>query len=50
MTTFASILVVLWILGCVSSVTMGGYLHLLLVIPIAVVLPRLVLGRKVTAV
>jgi len=49
-TAFASVLVVLWILGCVSSVTMSGYLHLLLVIPIAVVLPRLVLGRKIPAV
>ena len=47
MLTIASILVVLWILGSVSSLTMSGYLHLLLVLPAIVVLPRLVWGRKV---
>ena len=47
MSSLASILVVLWILGSVSSLTMGGYLHWLLLVPVSVVLPRLVLGRKV---
>ncbi len=48
MSALASILVVLWILGSVSSLTMSGYLHLLLLLPMGVVLPRLVLGRKVS--
>ena len=45
--TIASILVVLWILCSVSSLTMSGYLNLLLVLPAIVVLPRLVWGRKI---
>jgi hypothetical protein len=44
--TIAVILVVLWILGLVSSYTMGGFVHILLVIAIVVVLLRVIQGRK----
>ena len=40
------ILVALWILGMVSSYTLGGYLHLLLIIAIAAVLIRVIQGRN----
>jgi hypothetical protein len=42
----ALILVTLWVLGAVSSYTMGGFLHLFLLIAIGMMLPRLILGRK----
>jgi len=45
--TIAVILVVLWLLGLVSSYTMGGFIHLLLVLAIVVVLVRVISGRKV---
>ena len=44
--TIAVILLVLWALGLVSSVTMGGFIHLLLVAAIVVVLVRLIQGRS----
>lgn len=40
------ILVVLWLLGMVSSYTLGGYIHLLLILAIAVVLIRVIQGRR----
>jgi uncharacterized protein DUF5670 len=40
------ILLALWILGMVSSYTLGGYLHLLLIIAIAAVLIRVIQGRN----
>ena len=43
--TIAIILVLLWLLGKVSSYTMGGFIHLLLVIAIIVVLLRVIRGR-----
>jgi hypothetical protein len=45
--TIALILLVLWALGLVSSVTMGGFIHLLLVAAIVLVLVRLIQGRRV---
>jgi len=45
--TIAVILLVLWLLGLVTSYTMGGLIHLLLVIAIVVVVVRLIQGRKV---
>lgn len=45
--TIAVILIALWLLGLVSSYTMGGFIHILLVIAIIVVLVRLIQGRKV---
>ncbi len=44
--TIAVILVILWLLGLVSSYTMGGLIHVLLVIAIVVVLLRVISGRK----
>ena len=46
--TIAAILLVLWALGLVSSYTMGGFIHLLLVIAIVVVLVRIIQGRRMT--
>lgn len=45
MTIFV-LLVVLWLLGVVSSYTLGGFIHLLLVLAIAVVLIRIIQGRR----
>jgi len=45
--TIAIILVILWLLGMVSSYTMGGFLHILLVLAIVVVLIRVIQGRRV---
>ena len=45
--TIAIILVVLWILGLVTSTTMGGFIHALLVIAVVVVLIRVIQGRRV---
>jgi hypothetical protein len=44
--TFAIILLVLWLLGLVTSYTLGGFIHILLVIAIVVVLLRIISGRK----
>jgi hypothetical protein len=45
--TIAVILLVLWLLGLVTSYTMGGFIHLLLVIAIITILVRIITGRKV---
>lgn len=45
--TLAVILLVLWLLGLVSSYTMGGFIHVLLVIAIIVIVLRVISGRKV---
>ena len=45
MTIFV-LLLVLWLLGMVSSYTMGGFIHLLLLLAIAVVLIRVIQGRN----
>jgi len=45
--TIAVILVVLWALGLVSSYTLGGFIHILLVLAIIVVLVRLIEGRRI---
>jgi hypothetical protein len=45
--TIAVILIVLWLLGLVSSYTMGGLIHILLVIAIIVVLVRVIQNRRV---
>ena len=44
--TIAVILVVLWLLGLVTSFTMGGFIHVLLVIAVVVVLVRIIRGQK----
>ncbi|HRX54828.1 MAG TPA: lmo0937 family membrane protein [Verrucomicrobiales bacterium] len=45
--TLAVILIVLWILGLVTSYTMGGFIHILIVVAVIVVLVRLVQGRRI---
>ena len=42
----AVVLILLWILGMVSSYTMGGFIHILLVIAIVVILVRIIQGRR----
>ena len=44
--TIFVILLILWLLGMVSSYTLGGYIHILLVIAIVVVIIRVIQGRK----
>ncbi|HEY5293820.1 MAG TPA: lmo0937 family membrane protein [Burkholderiales bacterium] len=44
--TIAVVLIILWLLGLVTSVTMGGFIHVLLVIAIVVVLLRVISGRS----
>ena len=45
--TVAVVLLVLWALGLVTSYTMGGFIHILLVVAIVVVLINVIQGRKV---
>jgi Family of unknown function (DUF5670) len=47
LTTIAIILVVLWLLGLVTSSTMGGFIHVLLVIAIIMLLIRVIQGRRI---
>ena len=44
--TIAVVLLVLWALGLVSSYTMGGFIHIFLIIAIVVVLVNIIQGRK----
>jgi hypothetical protein len=44
--TIAVILVVLWLLGLVSSYTMGGFVHILLVLALVVIVLRVLQGRR----
>ena len=45
--TIAVVLVILWLLGMVSSYTLGGVIHILLVLAIVVILIRVIQGRRV---
>jgi len=45
--TIAVVLVLLWLLGFVTSYTLGGFIHILLVLAVVVVLIRLIQGRRV---
>ncbi len=45
--TIAVILIILWLLGVVSAYTMGGFIHILLVIALVVIVLRVIQGRKV---
>ena len=44
--TIAVVLLILWLLGAVTSSTVGGFIHVLLVIAIVVVLPQVISGRR----
>ncbi len=46
--TIAVVLIVLWLLGLITSYTMGGFIHVLLVIAIVVILLQIIRGRKLT--
>jgi uncharacterized protein DUF5670 len=46
LSTIAVVLIVLWLLGMVTSYTLGGFLHVLLVLAIIVVLVRVIQGRN----
>ena len=45
--TIAVILLILWLLGLVTSYTMGGFIHVLLVIALIVIVVRVIQGRKI---
>jgi len=45
--TIAIVLLILWALGLVSSYTMGGFIHILLVVALVVVVIRVIQGRRV---
>ena len=45
--TIAIILIVLWLLGMVSSYTMGGLVHILLVVAVVMILVRVIQGRRI---
>ena len=47
MLTLAVVLLVLWALGFITSYTMGGLIHILLVIAVVVILVRVIQGRRV---
>ena len=44
--TIAVVLIILWLLGLITSYTMGGFIHILLVVAIVMVLVNLISGRK----
>jgi hypothetical protein len=44
--TIALILIIAWLLGLVSDFTMGGFIHILLVVAIIMIVVRLIQGRK----
>jgi hypothetical protein len=45
--TVALILIIAWLLGLVSSYTMGGFIHILLVVAVVVVLVRVIQGKRI---
>jgi len=46
LTTILVLLIVLWLLGMVSSYTLGGFIHILLIVAIALILIRIIQGRS----
>ena len=46
--TLAVIILLLWLLGMITSYTLGGFVHILLVVAVVVVLVRLIQGRRLT--
>ncbi len=45
--TIAAVLILLWLVGLITSYTMGGFIHLLLVIAVVVVLVNIISGRRI---
>lgn len=46
LTTIAIVLLILWVLGLVSAYTVGGFIHILLVIAVVMILIRVIQGRR----
>jgi hypothetical protein len=44
--TIAVVLIILWLLGLVSSYTMGGFIHILLIVAVVMILVNLISGRR----
>lgn len=49
LTTLLAVLIVLWLLGMVGSYTMGGFIHVLLVLAVVLLIVRLFQGRRLAA-
>ena len=49
LTTLLAVLIILWLLGMVGSYTMGGFIHVLLVVAVVLLLVRLFQGRRLAA-
>jgi hypothetical protein len=47
LTTIALVLIILWILGLVTSSTLGGFIHILLVVALIILLIRVIQGRRI---
>ncbi len=47
LTTIAFVLIILWLLGLITSYTIGGFIHIFLVVAIIIVLLRIIQGRRV---
>jgi hypothetical protein len=47
LTTIAVILIILWLLGMITSFTIGGFIHILIVVAIIMILVRLIKGEKI---
>ena len=47
LTTIAVILIILWLLGVVTSYTLGGFIHILLIVAVVMILVRLIRGERV---
>ena len=45
--TIAVVLILLWLLGLISAYTMGGFVHILLVVAVILILVRIISGRRV---
>ncbi|HTB21787.1 MAG TPA: lmo0937 family membrane protein [bacterium] len=45
--TIAVVLIILWLLGAITSYTMGGFIHVLLVVALIMILVRLIQGRQI---
>lgn len=45
--TIAIVLIILWVLGLVSSYTLGGFIHILLVVAVILIVVRLIQGRRI---
>ncbi|MES2213477.1 MAG: lmo0937 family membrane protein [Patescibacteria group bacterium] len=47
LTTIAIVLLILWLLGIVTAYTLGGFIHILLIIAVVMILIRLIRGQKI---